>query len=413
MIAAGRDEEDVARGAPAGHVARLGDDVEAEDADIEIAHAVDVGGAQMNVPDPHAGIDRVLRGLNRCDVPLRHAPSLPKQCPMKAVVAVLGLTLLLAAPAEARLRPAAKLTAKAGASTVRLAWKDRARGETRYEVRRRGRKVRLRANRKTWTDRRVAPATRYRYTVRPCKRRRCARGRSVTITTRRSGRRRRRRTGRRRPAAAPGGDPFAGSPMIGACPVFPRDNPWNTDVSQAPVDTVARLRRLARLDDAVARLRRRRRLRHPVRQRPLHPAARPRLLRRGRRVRSRPLPHAARRPRRGWRRPPRADAAPGRLQALRAVRRGARRAAAGTPTAAPPGTCAPTRCARSAGPRRTPPGCRCSPASRAATRPTAASSATRCGSPSRTPSAPTSTRPRTGRRRAPTPRCRRWACACG
>jgi hypothetical protein len=33
VIAAGRDEEDVAGRAPAGHVARLGDDVEAEDAD--------------------------------------------------------------------------------------------------------------------------------------------------------------------------------------------------------------------------------------------------------------------------------------------------------------------------------------------------------------------------------------------
>ena len=157
---------------------------------------------------------------------------------MKAVAATLGLVLLLAAPAEARLRPAAKLTAKAGASAVRLAWKDRARGETRYEVRRRGRRVRLRANRKTWTDRRVAPATRYRYTVRPCKRRRCARGRSVTITTRQSSR----GTG----GIPGGGDPGGGtlgadavpvSPMIGACPVFPPDNPWNTDVSRAPVDT--------------------------------------------------------------------------------------------------------------------------------------------------------------------------------
>jgi hypothetical protein len=34
-----------------------------------------------------------------------------------------------------------------------------------------------------------------------------------------------------------GDDPIAGSPMIGGCPVFPKDNPWNTDVSQAPVDT--------------------------------------------------------------------------------------------------------------------------------------------------------------------------------
>jgi len=147
---------------------------------------------------------------------------------MKTVLAAVALALAVAAPAEARLRPASKLAAVADASGVRLTWKDRSRGETRYEVRRAGRKVRLKRNRKAWTDRRAAPATRYRYTVRPCRRKRCARRRSVTITTR---------------AGAPGGggaptaDAFAGSPTIGGCAVFPNDNPWNTDVSQAPVDT--------------------------------------------------------------------------------------------------------------------------------------------------------------------------------
>ena len=216
---------------------------------------------------------------------------------MKAVVALVGLSLLLVAPAEARLRPAAKLTAKAGASAVRLTWKDRARGETRYEVRRRGRKVRLRANRKTWTDRRVAPATRYRYTVRPCRRRRCARGRSVTITTRRSG-----GAGGGGPGGAAGGgtaDPFAGSPVIGACPVFPHDNPWNTDVSRAPVDTshdyVGSLGSMTLWPDfggdgAYG---------IPFVSVPFTQPLVPGLLRRGRRVRSGPLPDAARRPRRG------------------------------------------------------------------------------------------------------------------
>jgi hypothetical protein len=137
---------------------------------------------------------------------------------MKTVLAAVALALLMVAPAEARLRPAARLTAVADTSGVRLTWKDRARGETRYEVRRAGRKVRLKPDREAWRDRKARPATRYRYTVRPCRRTRCARGRSVTITTR-------------------GDDPFAGSPMIGGCPVFPKDNPWNTDVSQAPVDT--------------------------------------------------------------------------------------------------------------------------------------------------------------------------------
>ena len=138
---------------------------------------------------------------------------------MKTVLAAVALAVVMVAPAQARLRPAVRLTAMADTSGVRLTWKDRARGETRYEVRRAGRKVRLKPNREAWRDRKARPATSYRYTIRPCRRTRCARGRSVTITTR------------------GGDDPFAGSPMIGGCPVFPKDNPWNTDVSQAPVDT--------------------------------------------------------------------------------------------------------------------------------------------------------------------------------
>ena len=155
---------------------------------------------------------------------------------MRAVVAALALALLLAAPADARLRPAAKLKAKADASGVRLTWKDRSRGETRYEVRRTGRRVRLKANRRRFVDRRVKPATRYRYSVRACRRKRCARARRVTV-----------RTPARAVApgggggggggGAPGGDAFAGSPTIGGCPIFPKDNPWNTDVSGFPVDT--------------------------------------------------------------------------------------------------------------------------------------------------------------------------------
>jgi hypothetical protein len=53
----------------------------------------------------------------------------------------------------------------------------------------------------------------------------------VTITTRGPA------SGAPAPVPQPGGDPFAGSPVIGACPVFPKDNPWNTDVSAAPVDS--------------------------------------------------------------------------------------------------------------------------------------------------------------------------------
>jgi hypothetical protein len=138
-------------------------------------------------------------------------------------MAAVGVLLLMSAPAQARLRPAAHLKAAAHASSVRLSWKDRARGETRYEVRRRGRHVRLHAGRTAWTDRRVAPAKTYRYTVRPCRRKRCARGRSVTVRT---------------PAgSSPGSTSAEGVPAIGQCPLFPADNPWNTDISQAPADT--------------------------------------------------------------------------------------------------------------------------------------------------------------------------------
>ena len=178
----------------------------------------------------------------------------PTRMGMRAVVAALLLVLAVAVPADAKLRPVGKLKAKPGASTVRLTWKDRSRGETRYVVRRAGRKVRLKKNRRRFVDRRVKPATRYRYSVRACKRKRCAKVRRVTVRT-------------KAPGAAPapgagggGGDgSFAGSPTIGGCPIFPNDNPWNTDVSNVPGRHLARLHRLARLDDAVARLRRRRR----------------------------------------------------------------------------------------------------------------------------------------------------------
>jgi hypothetical protein len=154
---------------------------------------------------------------------------------MGSIVAALAFALLAAAPADARLRPVGKLEARADASGVRLTWKDRSRGETRYVVRRAGRTVRLKRNRRKFTDRRVKPARRYRYSVRACRRKRCAKPRRVTV-----------RTLPRGAGAPPGGGgtgggapggPFAGSPTIGDCPVFPHDNPWNTDVSNYPVDT--------------------------------------------------------------------------------------------------------------------------------------------------------------------------------
>ena len=159
-------------------------------------------------------------------------PHAPTPLGMRALLAAFALALLFTASAEARLRPVAKLKAKAGASGVKLAWKDRSRGETRYVVRRTGRKVRLKRNRRKFTDRRVKPSTRYRYSVRACRKKRCAKVRRVTVRTL--------PRGAGAPGAgggAPGTGAFAGSPTIGGCPIFPNDNPWNTDISQAPVDT--------------------------------------------------------------------------------------------------------------------------------------------------------------------------------
>src|SRR4051794_22749196 len=155
---------------------------------------------------------------------------------MRTLLAAVVLALLLATPADARLRPVSRLKAKADAAGVHLSWRDRSRGETRYEVRRTGRKVKLKRNRKRFTDRRAAPGKRYRYSVRACRRRHCAKARRVTVRARGGGGD---EAGPGAPGggATPGGDAFAGSPVIGGCPIFRNDNAWNTDVSHAPVDT--------------------------------------------------------------------------------------------------------------------------------------------------------------------------------
>jgi hypothetical protein len=128
------------------------------------------------------------------------------------LAAVAGLVLLLAPPAEARLHSVGGLTATARGETVRLAWKDRSTGESRYEVRRNGLLVRLGRNRTSYTDRGVRAGYRYRYRVRACRGARCATAVAVSVTA-------------------------GSSPAIGGCPILPADNAWNTDVSKAPVDT--------------------------------------------------------------------------------------------------------------------------------------------------------------------------------
>ena len=129
-------------------------------------------------------------------------------------------------------------------------------------------------------------------------------------------------------AAVPASVASAAPPTIGGCPVFPASNAWNRDISRAPVDPPqSPLRRGHRpRAEAASGLRRRRRLRDPADDRPAVPAARTDHVHGGtRRVRSRPLPGAARRARGRRVGPPRARRAARDLQALRAVRRPALR----------------------------------------------------------------------------------------
>jgi hypothetical protein len=162
--------------------------------------------------------------------------------PLALALAGLLLVTATAQGRQVRLRAAASLHAASARSAkgpiVRLSWRDRARGESRWEVWRGGRRrAVLKANTTRWTDRHVRVGTRYAYRVRPCRRSRCARSRTVRIRVRGA-------NGTSGPGGlggapgtgTPAADPFAGSPTIGGCPVFPKDNPWNTDVSGYPVD---------------------------------------------------------------------------------------------------------------------------------------------------------------------------------
>jgi hypothetical protein len=145
---------------------------------------------------------------------------------MRLALALALILLMSSAPAEARLRTVSKLTATPKGSTVRLHWKDRSKGETRYEVRRKGLRARIRRNRTSYTDRKVRPGTLYRYSVRACRRHRCAKARAIRL---------------KMPVVPPAPTPPppvpSSSPAIGDCPIFPPDNAWNTDISATPVDT--------------------------------------------------------------------------------------------------------------------------------------------------------------------------------
>src|SRR6185436_1620801 len=74
----------------------------------------------------------------------------------------------------------------------------------------------------------------------PCRRHACAKSARLTVKVPRAVAPQRMPGAPTGPGAAQPGtagpDAFAGSPTVAGCPVFPRDNPWNTDVSHATVD---------------------------------------------------------------------------------------------------------------------------------------------------------------------------------
>ena len=78
----------------------------------------------------------------------------------------------------------------------------------------------------------MTAGVRYRYTVRPCRRKRCAKPRAVRVTAAAGAQPAPGGPGPGAPAPVPGS-----SPLVGGCPMFPADNAWNTDISQAaPLD---------------------------------------------------------------------------------------------------------------------------------------------------------------------------------
>ena len=194
---------------------------------------------------------------------------------------------------------------------------------------------------------------------------------------------------------------------VGGCPVFPPDNPWNQRVDRLPVQ---------RNSDAIVRSIGLGDTMHadfgsglwdggpigiPFVTVGGAPAQGARVAsttptsRIAAAIRSRPRVPIEGGPQRG-RRPSRDRRRPQALPALRAVRRlPATAAQLDAPARARSGTCAPTGCARAAGPRRTPPACRSCPGWPATTRSSAAGSTTRCASRPSARAARSSTRPGT------------------
>jgi len=102
-------------------------------------------------------------------------------------------------------------------TSVSLAWRDRARNETRYDLRVGSRRIRLPRNAHKATVAGLRPDTGYVFRVRACRRSSCS-----AFT---------------RPLARITRDPRGvRPPVVGGCQIFPASSPWNRDVRADPVD---------------------------------------------------------------------------------------------------------------------------------------------------------------------------------
>ena len=185
--------------------------------------------ARLGADDGHSCFCRMASG---CRTVQRRASGdralAPKCSPCASPLAAVALAVLARgarrrAPPRAGRQARRPCAARRGAADVEgpRPRRDALRGAARAPAARRA----LAAGRTAWTDRRVTAGVTYRYTVRPCRRKRCAKPRAVRVTAAGSA---------KPPAPAPAAGPCAGSPLVGGCPMLPADNPWNTDISQAP-----------------------------------------------------------------------------------------------------------------------------------------------------------------------------------
>jgi hypothetical protein len=163
-----------------------------------------------------------------------------------ALGVIAWLALAPAAPASSLRRPG-KVRASFADGRVVLKWRDRAEGESRYEVRyrigakKKTRRVKAKKHRFALV---LQPGARVSLRVRACNRGGCsawsrtvAARAGVAGATGGGG-----STGGGSGGGSTGGGGSSGggssgtSPTVGGCPVFPADNPWNQDVSRLAVD---------------------------------------------------------------------------------------------------------------------------------------------------------------------------------